>query len=104
MIIINGISWRIKFVYPLDPALMYENGSYSLGMCDSKNKTIYLAESLEGSMLRKVLCHEIVHAAMFSYNVYLSLEQEEIIADIIATYGKEIINITNKVFKKLQQI
>ena len=33
---------------------------------------------------------------MFSYNVYLSLEQEEVIADIIATYGEEIINITNK--------
>ena len=83
---------------------MYENGSYTLGMCDRNNKTIYLAENLEGSMLRKVLCHELVHAAMFSYNVYLSLEQEEIIADIIATYGDEIINITNKVFKKLQQI
>lgn len=55
-------------------------------------------------MLRKVLCHEIVHAAMFSYGVYLSIEQEEVIADIIATYGKEIVNITNKVFKKLQQI
>ena len=104
MIIINGISWRIKFVHPQDTALMYENGSYTLGMCDRNNKTIYLAENLEGSMLRKVLCHELVHAAMFSYNVYLSLEQEEIIADIIATYGDEIINITNKVFKKLQQI
>ena len=105
MITINGISWRIKFVHPLDPVLMYEDGSsYTLGMCNRENKTIYIAENLEGSMLRKVLCHEIVHAAMFSYNVHLSIEQEEIIADIIATYGSEIINITNKVFKKLQQL
>ena len=28
----------------------------------------------------------------------------EVIADIIATYGNEIIDITNKVFKKLQSI
>ena len=104
MITINGISWRIKFVYPQDTVLMYENGSYTLGMCDRNNKTIYLAENLEGSMLKKVICHELVHAAMFSYNVYLSLEQEEVIADIITTYGEEIINITNKVFKKLQQL
>ena len=55
-------------------------------------------------MLKKVLCHEIVHAAMFSYGVSLSLDQEEIIADIIATYGEEIINVTNKVFKKLRLI
>ena len=73
-------------------------------MCDRDTKTIYLAENLEGSMLKKVICHELVHAAMFSYNIYLSLEQEEIVADIIATYDEEIINITNKVFYKLQYI
>ena len=70
--------------------LIREDGVRTLGMCDKDTKTIYLAENLEGSM--------------FSYNVYLSLEQEEVIADIIATYGEEIINITNKVFYKLQHI
>ena len=84
--------------------LIREDGVRTLGMCDRDTKTIYLAENLEGSMLKKVICHELVHAAMFSYNIYLSLEQEEIIADIIATYGEEIINITNKVFYKLQHI
>ncbi len=84
--------------------LIREDGIRTLGMCDRDTKTIYLAENLEGSMLKKVICHEIVHAAMFSYDVYLSLEQEEVIADIIATYGEEIINVTNKVFYKLQHI
>lgn len=84
--------------------LIREDGVRTLGMCDKDTKTIYLAENLEGSMLKKVICHELVHAAMFSYSVYLSLEQEEVIADIIATYGEEIINITNKVFYKLQHI
>lgn len=84
--------------------LIREDGVRTLGICDRDTKTIYLAENLEGSMLKKVICHELVHAAMFSYNVYLSLEQEEVIADIIATYGEEIINITNKVFYKLQHV
>ena len=39
---------------------------------------------------------------MFSYNVELSLEQEEILADIIATYGEEIIHITNTLFDKIK--
>lgn len=104
MIIINRIGWRVKFVHPWDDILIREDGVRTLGMCDRDTKTIYLAENLEGSMLKKVICHELVHAAMFSYNVYLSLEQEEVIADIIATYGEEIINITNKVFYKLQHI
>lgn len=101
---INGIIWKIKFVDPFDPILIKDNGILSVGMCDQLTKTIYLARNLEGSMLKKVVCHEIVHAAMFSYQVHLSVEQEEIIADIIATYGEEIIKITNKVFKKLQHI
>ena len=104
MITINEIGWRVKFVHPWDGMLIREDGVRTLGMCDRDTKTIYLAENLEGSMLKKVICHELVHAAMFSYNVYLSLEQEEVIADIIATYGEEIINITNKVFYKLQHI
>ena len=104
MIVINGIEWKLKFVNPWDEKLVRDDGTRSVGMCDRDTKTIYIAKNLEGSMLKKVICHEIVHAAMFSYNVYLSFEQEEIIADIIATYGEDIINVTNKVFYKLQHI
>ena len=57
---------------------------------------------LQDNFLKKVLCHEIVHAAMFSYNVDLTLEQEELIADLIATYGQEIIDITNTIFSKIK--
>lgn len=102
MININGIWWKIEFTNPGNPIFNSGKKLYAIGVCDSKSRTIYLADFLEGSMLKKVLCHEIVHAAMFSYNVYLSLEQEELLADIISTYGEEIINITNKVFKKLR--
>ena len=31
---------------------------------------------------------------MFSYNINLNIDQEEILADLIATYGQEIMNIT----------
>lgn len=73
----------------------------SVAACDNETKTIYVNDTLQGQFLRKVLCHEITHAAMFSYNVRLTLDQEELIADILATYGDEIISITNKVFKKI---
>ena len=99
MFIINGIEWKVEFTSLYNPIL-----NNHLGLCDNTTKTIYLANNLEGFMLKKVLCHEVVHAAMFSYHVSLSYEQEEVIADIIATYGNEIIDITNKVFKKLQSI
>ena len=102
MFTFNGIGWRVEFTNPRNPIFMRGDGTYAPGVCVNDTKTIYLADSLEGKMLKKVLCHEIVHAAMFSYNVILSIDQEELMADIIATYGDEIIEITNKVFKKLQ--
>lgn len=51
--------------------------------------------------MKKVLCHELTHAAMFSYNIELSIEQEEILADLLATYGQEIIDMTNTIFNRL---
>lgn len=76
---------------------------------DLANKCIYTKQiNLDGTtglsmiLLKKVLCHEIVYAAMFSYNVNLTLEQEELVADLIATYGEEIIEITNQMFKKIK--
>ena len=41
-------------------------------------------------------------AAMFSYNVFLTEDQEELLADLLATYGSEIITTTNRVFAKLR--
>lgn len=99
---INGISWQIVKTSPNHPKLFRSDGSLSIGACDNISKTIYLNENLTGSKLKKVLCHEITHAAMFSYDVNLTHEQEELLADLIATYGEEIIEITNKIFRKIR--
>ena len=40
---------------------------------------------------------------MFSYGVTLTLDQEELLADLLATYGEEIIATTNKVFRKMKK-
>lgn len=45
----------------------------------------------------------MTHAAMFSYDVRLTYDQEELLADIISTYGKEIVMVTNKVFRKIKR-
>ena len=78
-----------------------DNGMYTIGVCDNNTKTIFLSNQLRGNLLKNVLCHELVHAAMFSYQVELDLEQEELVANLIATYGEEIIQKTNEIFKRL---
>lgn len=104
MFIINNIYWKLAFVSPDFPLLQRMNGEFAIGACDNLTRTIYINNTLDRALFKKVLCHEITHAAMFSYNVSLSVEQEELVADLISTYGEQIIYITNKIFKKLEQI
>ena len=98
---INGQTWFIKIIDPNNEVFVMDNGMYTIGVCDNNTKTIFLLYQLRGNLLKKVLCHELVHAAMFSYQVELDLEQEELVANLIATYGEEIIQKTNEIFKRL---
>ena len=54
---------------PYDEIFRMDNGEFTIGVCDDNTKTIYISNLLKGEKLKQVLCHEIVHAAMFSYNV-----------------------------------
>lgn len=103
MFSINGEQWRVLFVRSNDVSLLKPNGAFAIGACDDYTKTIYLDENLRGDYLKKVLCHEITHAAMFSYNVALSLAQEELIAELMSTFGDEIVEITNILFNYLKR-
>ena len=100
---INGEEWRVILVSPFHSALVMSNGDYTIGTCDDNVKTIYIANNLSKELMRKVLCHEIAHAAMFSYDVELDFSQEELLANLIATYGQEIVAITNKIFHRLKE-
>lgn len=100
---INGVVWRVKKVPPYDSHLLRPDGSYTIGMCNNVEKVIYIIEGLNPSQFYKVLAHEVTHAAMYSYSVGLTIDQEELLADIISTYGGEIVKVTNKVFRKIKK-
>ena len=48
-------------------------------------------------MLTKVLTHEICHAFCFSYGILLDMDTEEIIADFLATYGRDVIELADDI-------
>ena len=101
---INGKTWYIRLVQSNSPMLMRSDGSYTVGMCDRETQTIYISNLLKGKFLRKVLIHEICHSAMFSYGIDMSVEQEEMFCDLLATYGDEIIGIVDSMFKTLSEV
>lgn len=103
MININGLDWQISLVEPYSPMLKRSDGGYTVGMCDRTEQTIYVSSALQGEFLRKVLIHEVCHSAMMSYGIIMSIEQEELFCDLIATYGDEIFEIADRVFAALNQ-
>ena len=100
----NGKTWNIAFVEPCSNMLQRSDGSYTVGMCDMETQTIYISELLQGKFQRKVLLHEVCHSAMFSYGIEMSVEQEEMFCDLIATYGDEIIGIVDSIFRVLSEV
>ena len=103
MFTINGEQWNIFLVAPNDISLLMPNGNYALGACNDSVKSIYLNKFLTSTKFEQVLCHEIVHATMFAYDVILGLEEEEMLAEMIATFGEEIIDLTDEMFDKIRR-
>ena len=103
MFTVNNEAWRVLFVPAHDRALLKPTGEFAIGACDDYSKSIFINNSLYGDFLKKVLCHEITHAAMFSYNIPLSLRQEELLAELISTFGEEIVDITDIIFNYLKR-
>ena len=96
--IINGVRWRVRLVSPAHPLLLTPWKTHALGVCDKVTQTICVDETLSLQLLKEVLCHEIVHAFMFSYMIDLSYSEEELVAELMSQYGEEILETTNIIY------
>ena len=97
MFIINNILWRIKYINPGDYRLMRSDGSWTVGMTDGIERTVYISDVLRGAYLERVLCHEICHCICFSYNLSIPIETEEILADWVSLYGREVFRVLDDI-------
>jgi hypothetical protein len=100
--IINGVRWRIRMVSPSHPMLLTPWKTHALGVCDKVTQTIYVDKTLKSAKIKEVLCHEIVHASMFSHAVNLSYDEEEMVAELMSTYGDDIIKQTNIIYNGIR--
>ena len=100
--IINGVRWRVRLVSPAHPMLLTPWKTHALGVCDKVTQTICIDKTLHRTQLKQVLCHEIVHAFMYSYNIDLSYEEEEIVAELMSMYGNDILKQTNAIYNGIR--
>lgn len=101
---INDTTWHIKYVNANNRQLRRSDGTLSVGVTDRNTNTVYLSDMLQGGFLRKVLIHEITHAICMSYDIYLPIEQEEILCDFVATYGDEVFDIVDMVLGAVRRV
>ena len=104
---VNGDEWHVKRVALDDPVLVDRTGSLCIATTDPRTMTVYIADWLDGSLLARVLIHEMSHATMWSNGLITQLrrmvspehwiEAEEWICNYIADYGITIYNDAAKV-------
>lgn len=81
---INGEYWKLLFVVPNDPILYIGRNSFTLGVTVPSWRRIYIANNINGILLRRVLSHEIAHSEFSSRGLVVPVYVEEILADIIS--------------------
>lgn len=99
----NGYSWRVCFVDGDDPMLVDRTGTLTVGTTDPVTLRVYISRDLDGSMLTRVLIHELGHCTMFSFGLLDDirrmvhprywLEAEEWVCNFIADYGMKIFTV-----------
>lgn len=101
---INCEKWHIFCIEPTSEHLMRSDNVYTLGVTDNNLKTIFVNNRLRGRMLDKVVCHELVHVFSFSHDLNIPIDTEEIIADFLATYGRNIFTVADELLGKLIKV
>ena len=102
--IVNNQEWKLLFVKPNSKELMRSDGSITLGMTDNNVKTVFVNNRLNDYMTDKVICHELTHVFAFEFDYYMDIETEEIVADFMSLYGRNIMLLLDDLIKVLRRI
>ena len=98
---VNGVTWSLQFVRPSSRHLQRSDGVYTLGVTDDRLKTVFIVDNLSQKMTDKVFCHELTHVFCFEYHYYMDIQTEEIVADFMSLYGRDIIYLADSIMGNL---
>lgn len=83
---------------------MRSDGSITIGMTDNNTKTVYINNRLNNYLFDKCLAHELCHVYAFSFDYFMDIETEEIVADFMSLYGRKIIYLLDDLVEILRRI
>lgn len=95
--------WEVFTADAHDPELIAD-GRACLGTTWCGHFKIYLSKELFGSRLLRTIRHELTHAFIFSTQCEVpEAFNEEQICEFVAIYGKEIIEMSDKLYAAVSQ-
>ena len=101
---INGTMWQVQYENSNSGELKRSDNVSVLGVTDNNAKTIYINNRLSDDMFDKVLCHELVHAYSFENDCDIDIQTEEIIANFMSLFGRDIIYLLDDLVKILKRV
>lgn len=100
---VNNNKWKLEFVKPNSRKLMRSDCSITIGMTDNNVKTVYINNRLNQYLTDKVICHELTHVFAFEFDYDIPLDVEEIVADFMSLYGRDIIYLLDDLTEILKK-
>lgn len=107
---LNGDIWDVRYARWNSEALVDRTGELRLATTDPDTRIIRISDKVNGTLLARVLIHEIGHAIMVSYDLIPELhrmvkpeywiEAEEWVCNFIADYGMTVYDRASKILGK----
>lgn len=94
--IVNSNVWQLEFVRPSSKHLLRSDLTRTIGVSDNNLKTVFIADNLSDYMIDRVLCHELVHVFSFENDCSYDIETEEVIANFLSLFGRDIIYLADE--------
>ena len=100
---VNNQEWELVLVKPSSNELVRSDGSITIGMTDNVQKKVFINNRLNDYMFNKCLAHEMCHVYAFSFDYFMDIHTEEIVADFFSLFGRSIVYQLDDLINILQK-
>lgn len=98
---INGRKWQVLLVDEENKALCNDDESITCGITHFQRNKIYINETIEETLMRDTIIHELTHAYLFVYGFgQVESYTEEMVCDAMGAFGYDLIQNAIKIFNE----
>lgn len=100
----NNQEWELVLVKPSSNELVRSDGSITIGMTDNVQKKVFINNRLNDYMFDKCLAHELCHVYAFSFDYFMDIKTEEIVADFFSLFGRSMVYMLDDLINVLRRV